>query len=178
MIKLRQTRDGSPQITASVSDFCASMGYCEVTVTHSLKGIKPPETQVTIDGSKSHEKEEQYEKEHFTFKPVTVEELEDFTKDIEFAREGLFTRFHRELTIDDEKLWLLLFGRADKVMRSKGTLIVEDSKFPTNIAKYQDTFQPYDTQKLQSLLRKESGVDCSFGSNYSAELTNSLADTS
>ena len=97
MIKIRQTRDGSPLITASVSDFCASMGYCEVSITHFLKGIKPPETQITIDGTKSHEKEEQYEKEHFTFKPVTTKELEDFTKDIEFAREGLFTRFNENL---------------------------------------------------------------------------------
>ena len=122
------------------------------TLQHFLKGIKPPETQVTIDGTKSHEKEEQYEKEHFIFKPVTTEELEDFTKDIEFAREGLYTRFQRELIFDSEELSLLLFGRADKVMRTKGTLIVEDSKFPTNKEKYQDTFEPYDTQKLQTLL--------------------------
>jgi len=152
MIKIKQTRDGSPLITASVSDFCGSMGYCEVNITHFLKGIKPPETQVTFDGTKSHEKEEQYEKEHFTFKPVTTEELKDFTRDIEFAREGLYTRFQRELIFDNERLSLLLFGRADKVMRSKGTLIVEDSKFPTNKEKYQDTFEPYDTQKLQTLL--------------------------
>jgi hypothetical protein len=152
MIKVKQTHDGNPWITASVSDFCASMGYCEVSIAHSLKGIKPEVTQVTMDGTKSHEKEETYEKEHFTFKPVTPEELVDFTKDIEFAREGLFTRFQRQLSIGDETPTLLLFGRADKVMRSKGTLIVEDTKFPANKEKYQETFQPYNTQKLQTLL--------------------------
>jgi hypothetical protein len=152
MIKIKQTRDGSPLITASVSDFCASMGYCEVSITHFLKGIKPPETQIIVDGTKSHEKEEVYEKEHFTLKPVTVQELEDYTKDIEFAREGLFTRFHRDLSFGDEKFSLLLLGRADKVIRSKGTLIVEDSKFPSNKEKYLETFEPYDSQKLQTLL--------------------------
>ncbi|MGA2682021.1 MAG: hypothetical protein ABSF44_09510 [Candidatus Bathyarchaeia archaeon] len=162
MIKIKQTRDGSPLITASVSDFCASMGYCEVSITHFLKGIKPPETQIIIDGTKSHEKEEVLEKEHFTFKPVTIEELEDFTRDIEFAREGLYTRFQRELSFGNEKLSLLLLGRADKVLRSKGTLIVEDSKYPANKEKYQDTFEPYDTQKLQTLLYLNSRFSESF----------------
>ena len=152
MIKLKRNRDGSRLITGSVSDFCASMGYCEVSIGHSLKGIKPAETQIVKDGTKSHEKEEIYEKEHFTFKPVTPEELTDFTKDIEFAREGLYTRFQRKLTLGDETPTLLLFGRADKVMRSNGTLIVEDTKFPANSGKYQDAFQPYNTQKLQTLL--------------------------
>lgn len=152
MIKVKQGSDGSHLITASVSDFCASMGYCEISIAHSLKGIKPAETQATIEGTQSHEKEEIYEKEHFTFKPVTAEELEDFTKDIEFVREGLFTRFQRQMSIGEETATLLLFGRADKVMRSRGTLIVEDSKFPANKAKYQETFQPYSSQKLQTLL--------------------------
>lgn len=152
MIKLKQARDGSRLIQASVSDFCASMGYCEVSISHSLKGIKPAETKILKDGTKSHEKEETIEKEHFTFKPVTAEELSDFTKDIEFAREGLFTRFQRKLSLGNESATLLLFGRADKVMRSNGTLIVEDTKFPANTEKYETAFQPYNTQKLQTLL--------------------------
>ncbi len=152
MIKIKQAHDGSPLITASVSEFCATMGYCEINVKFFLEGIKPPERQVVIDGTKSHEKEEVFEKEHFKFEPVTEEGLKDLTKDIEFVREGLYTRFQRDLSFEDHKLSLLLFGRADKVMRSKGTLIVEDSKFPANIQKYQDSFEPYDTQKLQTLL--------------------------
>ncbi len=152
MIKVQQASDRSPLISASVSDFCGSMGYCEVSIVHSLKGIKPVETQVTKDGKASHEQEESYEKEFFTFKPVTSEELLDFTADIEFAREGLFTRFQRQLSISGQTPTLLPFGRADKVMRSKGTLIVEDTKFPANKEKYQETVQPYNTQKLQTLL--------------------------
>jgi hypothetical protein len=62
---------------SSVSDFCGAMGYCELRIKYYIKGIKPPQTQITVDGTKSHEKEEAYEKEHFTFKPVTTEELTD-----------------------------------------------------------------------------------------------------
>ena len=152
MIEIKQAPDGNLLIKSSVSDFCASMGYCEIRIKHFLRGIKPPQTQITIDGTKSHEKEEMHEKEHFTFEPVTTEELKDFTKDIEFAREGLFTRFLRELVFGEERISLLLYGRADKVMRSKGTLIVEDSKFPVTKNKYQGKFEPFDDQKLQTLL--------------------------
>ena len=152
MIDIKQTPDGNPLIMSSVSDFCGSMGYCELRIKHYLKGIKPPQTQITIDGTKSHEKEEVYEKEHFTFEPVTEEGLKDLTKDIEFAREGLFTRFQRELSFGNEKLSLLLYGRADKIMRNKGTLIVEDSKYPASKGKYLGKYEPFDDQKLQTLL--------------------------
>jgi hypothetical protein len=152
LIEIKQTPDGNAFIMSSVSDFCASMGYCELRIEHFLRGIKPPQTQITIDGTKSHEKEEIYEKEHFTFEPVTEEGLKDLTKDIEYAREGLFTRFQREISYGNEKLSLLLYGRADKVMRSKGTLIVEDSKYPASKGKYLDKFEPFDDQKLQTLL--------------------------
>jgi hypothetical protein len=153
---------------SSVSDFCGSMGYCEVRVKHFLKGIKPPQTKITIDGTLSHEKEEVYEKEHFKFEPVTVEALSDFTKDIEFAREGLFTRFQRDLAFGDETLSVLLYGRADKVMRSKGTLIVEDTKFPATRDKYADKYEPFDDQKLQTLLY--------LNSNYSENGSLALKD--
>ena len=152
MIDIKQTPDGNPLIMSSVSDFCGSMGYCELRIKHYLKGIKPPQTQITIDGTKSHEKEEVYEKEHFTFEPVTEEGLKDLTKDIEFAREGLFTRFQRELSFGNDKISLLLYGRADKIMRNKGTLIVEDSKYPSSKGKYLGKYEPFDDQKLQTLL--------------------------
>ncbi len=152
MIEIKQALDGNVVVKSSVSDFCACMGYCEIRIKHYLKGIKPPETQITIDGIKSHEKEEIYEKEHFKFEPVTPEALGDLNKDIEFAREGLFTRFLRELLFGDERVSLLLYGRADKVMRNNRTLIVEDSKFPASKNKIHNQFEPFDNQKLQTLL--------------------------
>jgi hypothetical protein len=59
-----------------------------------------------------------------------------------FALQGLFTRYQRELSFGNEKLSVLLYGRADKVMRSKGILIVEDSKYPASKDKYLVKFEP------------------------------------
>jgi len=152
LIDIIQNPNGTSFILSSVSDFCASMGYCELRISHYLKGIRPPQTKITIEGAKMHEKEELYEKEHFKFSQVTPEELIDFTKDVEFAREEVFTRYEKEITLLQNRTTLIVYGRADKVMRQKGTLIIEDSKFPEFKDKYQDKLEPFDDQKLQALL--------------------------
>ncbi|MDD3791920.1 MAG: PD-(D/E)XK nuclease family protein [Candidatus Bathyarchaeota archaeon] len=152
MIEVKKVSSGAIQVKSSVSDFCAAMGYCELRIKHFLRGIRPPQTQIMIEGIASHEKEEAYEKEHFKFEPVTSEELKDLKKDIEFIREGLYTRYTKELTFGGESVSLLIYGRADKVMRSQGTLIVEDSKYPQTKDKYLDKYEPYNDQKLQTLL--------------------------
>lgn len=143
---------GNPMIISSVSDFCSSMGYCEFRIKHHLEGIKPPDTKVTIEGTKFHEKEEEYEKEHFEFVPISEEELADFNRDVEFAREAIYTRFLTQIEFGNEKVPILIVGQADKVLRNKGQLIVEDSKFPQNRDKYLERFEPYEDQKLQTLL--------------------------
>jgi hypothetical protein len=93
MIRLEEMSDGNPMIISSVTDFSDSMGFCELRIKHFLRGIKPPQTNITIEGTKSHEKEAEYEKEHFKFVPVSQEELANLKKDIEFAREAIYTRF-------------------------------------------------------------------------------------
>jgi hypothetical protein len=152
MIKIKEMSNGTPRIISSVSDFKDSMGYCEFKIKHFLAGIKPPQTEITIEGTKAHERQEQYEKEHFELVPVSKEELEDIAKDIEFYYESIYTRFLVPLTFGNEKVEMLVYGRADKVFRSKGTLIVEDSKFPWSKEKYVETYEPYPDQKLQTLL--------------------------
>lgn len=153
MIRLRELPNGNFLIITTVSEFCSCMGYCEIRIKHFLKGIKPPQTQITIEGTKAHEAEELYEKEHFEFVPITQEELDDITTDIEFAREDIYTRFLTELDYGNKNVALLIFGRADKILRSEGTLIVEDTKFPYNIQRYvEKVTEPYDDQKLQTLL--------------------------
>jgi len=153
MIRLRELSNGNFMITSTVSEFCDCMGYCEMRIKLFLKGIKPPQTQITIEGTKAHEAEEEYEKEHFEFVPITQKELDDVTKELEFARENVFTRFLTEIDYGTKKVEILIFGRADKVMRSKGTLIVEDTKFPFNMQRYvEKVTEPYDDQKLQTLL--------------------------
>lgn len=152
MIKIREMSDGNPLIVSSVSDFCDSMGFCEFKIRHFLKGIKPPQTKITIDGTESHEKEVEYEREHFEFVSLSPEELGDLNKDVEFAREAIYTRFLTQMIYGTQKIPILIFGQADKVARSKGMLIVEDTKFPENKQRYLEKFEPYEDQKLQILL--------------------------
>jgi hypothetical protein len=144
---------GKLSIFSTVSDFCASMGYCEFKIPLALKGIKPPPTEATIEGAKAHQRQEQFEKEHFELVPVTSEELMDLKKDVEFAYESINTRLIVPLSFPQySEANMLIFGRADKVYRSQGTLIVEESKFPFNPSKYLQTFEPYPDHKLQTLL--------------------------
>jgi hypothetical protein len=152
MIKITEMPDGNPMIISSVSDFCDSMGFCEFKIKHFLKGIRPPQTKITIEGTKSHEKEAEYEKEHFEFVPLTQGELEDINKDVEFAREAIYTRFLTEIKYGKEKLSMLIVGQADKIARSEGMLIVEETKYPENKEKYLEKFEPFEDQKMQALL--------------------------
>lgn len=167
---------GRLSIVSTVSDFCDSMGYCEFKIPLALKGIKPPPTEATIEGAKAHQRQEQFEKEHFELAPVTSEELMDLKKDVEFAYESINTRLIVPLSFAQyPKATMLIYGRADKVYRSQGTLIVEESKFPFNPTKYLQTFEPYPDHKLQTLLYLNSlfGSENSFDSRTWFEIPHS-----
>lgn len=152
MIEVKVSQ-GNLSIVSTVSNFCESMGYCEFKIPLTLKGIKPPPTEATIEGAKAHQRQEQFEKEHFELVPVTSEELADLKKDVEFAFESINTRLIVPLSFPQyPKATMLIYGRADKVYRSQGTLIVEESKFPLDPSKYLQTLEPYPDHKLQTLL--------------------------
>ncbi len=138
-------------IKANVTEFSDSLGYCEHKIPFYLEGIKASPSPETIKGTVAHKQEERFEKEHFEFVPITHQELVDINRDIEFARENIFTRLLFPTKIGQQFVFLLLFGRADKVYRHKQTLIVQDDKFPTNLQKYQERFEPYPDQILQAL---------------------------
>ena len=57
MIKLKEVSNDKIMVTSTVSEFCDCMGYCEIRINHFLKGIKPPPSQITIEGTKAHEAE-------------------------------------------------------------------------------------------------------------------------
>lgn len=151
MITVKQKND-SIEIISNVTDFSGSIGYCEYQIDHALKGIKPPESPETIKGTEIHEKEEKYEEEHFEFIPLTAEELKNKTKDIELAREKVYTRYLYFMKIGTQRIRLLLKGRADKIYRSNGRLFIEDTKTTRNPERYLAKFEPYDNQKLQALV--------------------------
>lgn len=152
MIEIKEVPNGNIMILSSVSDFCDSMGFCEFRIKHFLKGIRPPQTKITIEGTESHEKEVEYEREHFEFVPLTQKEIEDIHKDIEYAREGIFTRFLTKMKFNKKTVSMLIVGRADKIKRSRELLIVEETKYPENTEKYLEKFEPYEDQTMQALL--------------------------
>jgi len=143
--------DKTTLIQANVTDFSDAMGYCEHKIPFYLEGIKAPPSKETLLGTQAHEEEEEFEKQHFEFKPISAEELSDMTKDLEFAREGIYTRFYHKWKTNNGNIGILLNGRADKILRNKQTLIVQDDKFPYSLEKYDSKFEPYDDQMLQAL---------------------------
>ena len=72
-------------------------------------------------------------------------------KDIEFAREDVYTTLTIPFNFSKEKVLLSLSGRIDKIMRVGGTLIVQDDKFVANPQTYENKKQPYPGQLLQVL---------------------------
>ena len=79
-------------LSASVTDFADSLGYCEYKIPLSIQGIKPKPSQSLILGTKAHHAEEKYEQEHVELEPISIEEIKDEQKDIEFARENIYPK--------------------------------------------------------------------------------------
>jgi CRISPR/Cas system-associated exonuclease Cas4 (RecB family) len=157
MIKIEENR-----IELPVTTF-AEMGYCELIIKCILKGFKPSITNIMKEGIKSHDEIVKYEKENYKLVPITQEELINIEKNIEFASEVMYTRYLTEIKFDNKTIEILIYGRADKVMRNKETLIIEDSKFPHNTQKYEEFDTPYLTQILQVSIYLNS-LFCNIGS--------------
>jgi hypothetical protein len=84
LIKINRESDIT-LLSASVTDFADSLGYCEYKIPLSIQGVKPKPSQSLILGTKAHHKEEKYEQEHVKLEPVSIEQIKDEQKDIEFA---------------------------------------------------------------------------------------------
>ncbi len=167
MIKIHEV-DDLKVISTSVSNFSDSLGYCEHKIPFHLEGITAPPSVETIQGTKAHKKEEVIEEEQFEFEPITTEQLTDITNDIEFKREKVYTKLQIPFNIGSEDVLVSLFGRADKVYRINETLVVQDDKFPTNLNKYKERYEPYPDQILQALTY--------LNSLYSDKMGDSLED--
>ena len=84
LIKINKVNDIT-LLTASVTDFADSLGYCEYKIPLSIQGVKPKPSQSLILGTKAHHTEEKYEQEYVELEPVFTEQIEDKQEDIEFA---------------------------------------------------------------------------------------------
>ena len=150
MIKINKINDIT-FVNAAVTDFADSLGYCEYKIPLSIQGVKPKPSQALIQGTKAHHEKEQYEAEHVELEPVTIAEIKDEKKDIEFARENIYSTLTVPFEFPSENVVVSLNGRIDKIMRVDGTLIVQDDKFVARPQVYDSKTQPYPGQLLQVL---------------------------
>ncbi len=150
MIKINKEKDIT-FLSAAVTDFADSLGYCEYKIPLSIKGVRPRPTPALIQGTKAHHEKEQYEIEHVELEPVTITEIKDEKRDIEFARENIYSTLVIPFEFQNEHVLVSLSGRIDKIMRIDGTLIVQDDKFAGRPQVYDEKTQPYPSQLLQVL---------------------------
>jgi len=151
MIRISREKDIT-FLTAAVTDFSDALGYCEYKIPLSLQGIMPKPSKSLVMGTKAHHVEEKYEKEHFGLEPISIHEIKDEQKDIEFARENVYSTLSIPFEFQSENAILSLSGRIDKIMRIDGTLLVQDDKFVGNPQIYDQRIQPYPSQLLQVLV--------------------------
>ncbi|HJW19287.1 MAG TPA: hypothetical protein VJ571_01860, partial [Candidatus Nitrosotalea sp.] len=118
-----------------MTDFTGAMGYCEFQIPFFIEGVRAETVQMVL-GTEHHEQAERIEKETTVQVPLTKTRLEDKKTDLNFMREDIQTLFTRQFDFREGKAKLVLFGRADKVIRQNQTLIVSDDKHATNPRRY------------------------------------------
>jgi hypothetical protein len=119
LIKIKK-EDNFTILTAAVTDFADSLVYCEYKIPLSIQGVRPKPTQVLIQGTKAHHEKEQYELKHVELEHVTITEIKDESRDIEFARENIYSTLAIPFEFPDEHVLVSLSGRIDKIMRVDG----------------------------------------------------------
>lgn len=151
MIKIKRDKDIT-LLNASVTDFSDSLGYCEYKIPLSIKGVKPKPSPSLLLGTMAHHEEQKYEMEHVELEPVSFEQIKDKEKDIEFARENIYSTLITPFEFPSENVLVSLSGRIDKILRVGQTLVVQDDKFTAKPQNYDNKTQPYASQLLQVLV--------------------------
>ena len=64
MIKVKQI-DSVTHVSAAVTEFSESIGYCEYKIPLLIEGVKAKPTKSLLMGSKAHIAEEEHEQKHF-----------------------------------------------------------------------------------------------------------------
>jgi hypothetical protein len=126
------------------------MGYCEYKIPFFIEGKYATTREMEI-GGKHHEETERIERLTSVTVPLTQEKLEDKKANLSFVREDVRTLFKQELDCAEGKAILSLHGRADKVIRKQGTLIISDDKHTGYPQRHDRMTEPYNDQLLQVL---------------------------
>jgi hypothetical protein len=142
--------DGISTVKARVTDFTDGIGYCEYKIPFFAKNIYVK----TLDmqkGEEHHEEAERTEKETSVAVPLTVAALHDAQCDLDFFREDIDTIYARDFQSIKGNARLVLFGRADKIIRRESTLIIHDDKRTNNPSRHDGRGSPFLDNRLQVL---------------------------
>ena len=169
MIRIKEQKSGPVLITAAVTDFTDTMGYCEYKIPLSISGVRPRQTQSLVLGTKAHVAEEKYEKEHVKLEPVTEQQIRDKQTDIEFARENVRTVLTVPFEFPTANVLVTLSGRIDKIARVDQILTIQDDKFVSNPKSYDNKRAPYPSQLLQVLTYLNSSYSTSTHNNNNSK---------
>ena len=150
MIKVKQI-DSVTHVSAAVTEFSESIGYCEYKIPLSIEGVKAKPTKSLLMGSKAHIAEEEYEQKTVEFEPVTTDELIDENVNLEFPREDIYSRLTIPFEFGKQAVVVSLNGRIDKMKRIGGALVIQDDKFVSKPEKYDNRTHPFPGQILQVL---------------------------
>lgn len=142
--------NGISRVKAFVTEFTDSMGYCEYKIPFFIEGISV-KTEEMLVGAEHHEDAERVERETAVTVPLTKTKLGDKKTDLNFMREDISTSFTHEFDFPNGKARLTLFGRADKVIRQKETLMIYDDKNTSSPSRHDTLTEPYNDQLLQVL---------------------------
>ena len=76
MIKIERENDLT-RLSAAVTDFSESLGYCQYKIPLSMRGAKSETSVALVKGAIAHRDEEMFEQEHVQLEPVTTEQVQD-----------------------------------------------------------------------------------------------------
>src|SRR5687767_10529012 len=118
------------------------MGYCEYKIPFFIEGKYAATREMEI-GGQHHEEAEKIERATAITVPLTENKLKDRKADLSFVREDIRTLFKQELYLAKGNAILSLHGRADKVIRKQGTLIISDDKHTGHPQRHDAMIEPY-----------------------------------
>ena len=150
MITIEKDETGISHVKAFVTDFTEAMGYCEFKIPFFINGVNEIKTEQMIIERQFYQAEK-IDPETSIMLPLSKTKLRDKKADLSLLRMNIHTQFTQEVRSSKGKSKLTLFGRADKIFRKNGTLIISDDRTTSNPNHHDSRMEPFNDQLLQVL---------------------------
>jgi len=151
MITIEKDEIGVSHVKAFVTDFTEAMGYCEFKIPFFINDVNEIKTEQRVIERQYYQEAEKIGPEASIMLPLSKTKLRDKKEDISLKGVDIQTQFTQEIRSSKGKSKLTLFGRADKIFRKNGTLIISDDRNTSNPNHHDSRMEPYNDQLLQIL---------------------------